>query len=606
MGCDVLAGFTGQRSHLLKESVEAPSVGDPLPVVDSGLLGKDPGDGAAAFLPRELPVRAVATVGLGAAAVRIATAGASLGEAALADKADICDAGLGLLIVGPAPLEASLDLRFRKPRLRHRQVAYLTPMGRRPTTGRGALGEFERYLERARRRRAGLGELERESTARSRQIARLELQAHLRSRGDGDVGDALVLEGPDGPLRLAYKKRHTRRIVTIVGELTITRVGYAAPGRPSIHPLDAELELPARSYSYEVQRHLARAAVCGPFDEAVHVVAELTGVVVPKRSAEQIILDAAADVDSFYERRAGGGTLASADLLVGAIDCKGIPMVKPAPAERVVRRKKGEKPNKKKMATVAAVFACSPRRRTPDSVVASLFCEGPPRRGARKRPKDKRVWASLLAGKDNVINEVREEMTRRDPDRLHTWVIVTDGERALQRLVTATFTDVTLVLDLLHVMEKLWKVGNALHAEGSPEAIAFVRERARRVLCGEVSQVVKGLRSIVTKRGLKGEKAQTLTEVANYLYANRQRMRYDLYLKRGWPIASGAVEGACKCLVRDRFERSGMRWTPHMAEAMLKLRAVYLSGDWDAYWHWHIQQDQLRLYRKDTWLLDAK
>lgn len=479
-------------------------------------------------------------------------------------------------------------------------------MGRGPRTGRGALSELERYLESARRRRAGLSELERQSVTKTRQIARLELQAHLRSRGDGDIGDALVLEGPDGPLRLAYKKRHTRRIVTTVGELSLTRVGYATPGHPSIHPLDAELQLPARSYSYEVQRHLARAAVCGPFDEALHMVAELTGVTVPKRSAEQIVVDAAADADGFYEGRAGGAKLAPGDLVVGAIDCKGIPMVKPAPAERVVRRKKGEKPNKKKMATVAAVFACAPRRRTPDGVVRSLFCEGPARRHSRKRPKDKRVWASLLAGKDSVITEARAEMTRRDPDRRHTWVIVTDGERALQRRVTTSFTDVTLVLDLLHVTEKLWKVGNALHAEGSPEAIAFVRERARRILNGEVSQVVKGFRSIVTKRGLKGEKAKTLTEVANYLYANRQRMRYDLYLKRGWPIASGAVEGACKCLVRDRFERSGMRWTPDMAEAMLKLRAVYLSGDWDAYWPWHVQQDQLRLYKKDTWRLDAK
>jgi hypothetical protein len=478
-------------------------------------------------------------------------------------------------------------------------------MGRRPTTGRGALGELERYLEGARRRRAGLSELERQSVARSRQIARLSLQAHLRSRGDGDVGDALVVEGPDGPLRLAYKKRHARRIVTLVGELTITRVGYAAPGQPSIHPLDAELELPARSFSYEVQRQLARAAVCGPFDEAVHVVAEMTGVTVPKRSAEQIVADAAADVDGFYQGRAGA-ELTPGDLLVGAIDCKGIPMVKPTPAERVVRRKKGQKPNKKKMATVAAVFACAPRRRTPESVVRSLFCEEPPSRRSHKRPKDKRVWASLLAGKDSVIAEVHAEMTSRDPDRRHTWVIVTDGERALQRRVAKNFTDVTLVLDLLHVMDKLWKVGNALHAEGSPEAIAFVRERASRILHGEVSQVVKGFRSIVTKRKLKGEKAKTLTEVANYLYANRGRMHYDLYLRRGWPIASGAVEGACKCLVRDRFERSGMRWTPEMAEAMLKLRAVYLSGDWDAYWRWHIQQDQLRLYKKDTWRLARK
>ncbi|MDA8357598.1 MAG: ISKra4 family transposase [Actinomycetota bacterium] len=415
-------------------------------------------------------------------------------------------------------------------------------MGRAPTTGRGALGDLERYLERARRRRAGLSELERSSVTKSRQIARLSLQKHLRSRGDGDVGDALVIEGEDGPLRLAYKKRHSRRIVSLVGELSISRVGYAAPGHPSIHPLDAELCLPARSYSYEVQAKLARAAVCGPFDEAVHVVAELTGVAVPKRSAEQIILDAAADVDSFYERRAGGAKLTAGDLLLGAIDCKGIPMVKPTPAAPVVRRKKGEKPNKKKMATVAAVFATAPRRRTPDAVVASLFREAPPRRGPHKRPKDKRVWASLLAGKDSVITEVREEMTRRDPDRRHTWVTVTDGERALQRRVTASFTDATLVLDLLHVMEKLWKVGNALHPEGSPEAIAFVRERARRILHGQVSQVVKGFRSIVTKRKLKGQKAKTLTEVANYLYANRTRMRYDIYLANGWPIASGSVE----------------------------------------------------------------
>ena len=68
----------------------------------------------------------------------------------------------------------------------------------------------------------------------------------------------------------------------------------------------------------------------------------------------------------------------------------------------------------------------------------------------------------------------------------------------------------------------------------------------------------------------------------------------------------GSVEGACTNLVRDRFERSGMRWSPEMAEAMLKLRAVYLSGDYDAYWEWHIQQDQNRLRPKGQWLLAQK
>ena len=73
-------------------------------------------------------------------------------------------------------------------------------------------------------------------------------------------------------------------------------------------------------------------------------------------------------------------------------------------------------------------------------------------------------------------------------------------------------------------------------------------------------------------------------------------MCYNEYLANGWPIASGPVEGACKNLIKDRMERSGMRWTEQMAEAIVQLRAVYLSGDFDRYWQFHIDQDQRRLY----------
>jgi len=117
------------------------------------------------------------------------------------------------------------------------------------------------------------------------------------------------------------------------------------------------------------------------------------------------------------------------------------------------------------------------------------------------------------------------------------------------------------------MLEKLWRVAYVFHPEGSPKATAFVRERAERILGGGVSQVVKGFGQMVTKRHLTGVKAKTLHEVADYYYANRDRMRYNSYLANGWPIASGAAEGACKNLVRDRFERSCMRWTFDMAEA---------------------------------------
>ena len=67
------------------------------------------------------------------------------------------------------------------------------------------------------------------------------------------------------------------------------------------------------------------------------------------------------------------------------------------------------------------------------------------------------------------------------------------------------------------------------------------------------------------------------------------------------PIATGSVEGACKNLIKDRMERSGMRWTRSMAEAIVKLRASYLSGDFDTYWNFYVTQDQQRLYPQGRW-----
>ena len=467
-----------------------------------------------------------------------------------------------------------------------------------------ALMDLESFLADAAEARLGFGEVETTSERKGRELLRVALQGHLDGRGSGDVGAAIVVDGPSGALRLSYKRTHKRRLLSIFGEVKIDRVGYGAPGAVSVHPLDAELRLPGRSYSYEVCRRLVRLAVLGPFGEAVDLLAEAPGVKIAKRAAEQIVVEAAVDFDSFYASREGVHP-GEGEILVGSIDGKGVPMVKPAPAVKVVRRKRGEKPNKKRMATVGTVYSQAPRVRTPQEVVDSLFASSGEARphSQHERRANRRVWASLEAGKDAFICDVKAEMCRRDPDRRHPWVIVTDGERALQRRVRSSFTDVTLVLDVFHALEKLWPVAYVFHAEGSPEAEAFVKARALRLLSGGVSQVVKGLRQMATKHRLRGEKAKTVRGTADYYYANRAHMAYDRYLSAGWPIGSGSVEAACKCLVRERMERSGMRWCPTGAEAMLKLRAVHLSGDLEEYWSWYIQQDQQRLYPQGDWRL---
>jgi len=136
-----------------------------------------------------------------------------------------------------------------------------------------------------------LDEIEREQEKRGREVHRLMLQAHIQARGTGDVGPAIELaptEGGQG-IRLGERREHECHQTTIFGEVAVNRLGYSRAGHPAIHPLDEELALPEDSFSYEIQRRAIKAAVQGPFDEAIERVEESTGVAIPKRSAERIV-----------------------------------------------------------------------------------------------------------------------------------------------------------------------------------------------------------------------------------------------------------------------------------------------------------------------------
>lgn len=468
--------------------------------------------------------------------------------------------------------------------------------------------ELEAWLYCAQAHSLALRDVEIQEQQRGRELLRLLLQAHVDNRGEGNVAPAIRVYGPHSPvdgLLYSHRRKHARRLVSVFGQILIRRIGYGREGSRSIHPLDEQLQLPGRKYSYEIQRLLVKWAVQGPFDEAVDALYEATGTKIPKRSAEKVLIDAAADFHCFYEQRQGRAeTEATGSILVGSIDCKGIPMLKSELAVRKARRGKGEKAQKKKMATVASVFTQQPYVRTPEEVIQSLFPTVEQQSRSREKgggPERKRVWASLEAGKDWFISDVKREMDGRDPRGIKTRVVVTDGERALQRRACQIIKDAVLVADLLHVLEKLWTAAHALYGEGTDSAVQFVRQRALWILQGRVCQVIKGLRQIVTKRRLRGQKARALLTAASYYDNNRALMNYHEYLAEGLPIASGSVEGACKNLIKDRMERSGMRWSSAGAEAMVKMRAIYLSKDLEEYWSWHIAQEQRRLYSSLRW-----
>jgi hypothetical protein len=346
----------------------------------------------------------------------------------------------------------------------------------------------------------------------------------------------------------------------------------------------------------------------------VTAVKSTTGGEIPKQQVREAVVRAAQDFDAFYEGReqqAQEEVNASGQVLVLTTDGKGVPMRREALREQTRRAaeskphkldkrlSRGEKRHRKRMATVASVYTVAPMVRTPEQVMRTLApVRDASEKQVRPRPENKRVWASVEKPVETVIEEAFEEGERRDPGYQKKWCAVVDGNkpqlRLLQKYARRFGVALTIVLDIIHVAEYLWKAVLAFHAEGSRELEDWVGERLLEVLRGRASQVAAGMRRSATLRGLSAAKRAPVDTCANYLLKYGRYMRYDQYLADGLPIASGVVEGACRHLVKDRMERGGARWGLAGAEAVLRLRALRSSGDFEEYWQFHETQEHKR------------
>jgi hypothetical protein len=430
----------------------------------------------------------------------------------------------------------------------------------------------------------------------------------FRLSGTGDVGEQVQL--PDGSTAARLEELHTRPYRSVFGDFTLNRTCYGSREGQKITfvPLDNRLQLPEGGYSYILQRWDATLGSESAFARVAATVKDILKIEQPVGSLEQNIRHMAASVEPFRQSRPLPEAADEGELFVASADGKGVVIRRgPGDPPPKAHRDKGDKANKKRMAIVGAIHSVDRYKRTPEEVTAALFRD-PRRPGepvpARPVPVGKHVWARLSQAPDGSIDEpiktvfswLGEELNRRNPSKSKEVVSIMDGQESLWDGLSHVDGEVIEILDILHVTPRLWQATHLFHKEGTTEAREFVRERVLRVLCGEVKGVVKGLRRMGTTHGLAGSKKKNLRTICNYLEKNADRMRYDEYLRKGYPIASGVIEGACRHYVKDRMERAGMRWVKKGAQAMLDVRSEFLNGDWQKFQQFRIEREAERLY----------
>lgn len=406
---------------------------------------------------------------------------------------------------------------------------------------------------------------------------------------------------PDGtPLK--YHDQRPTTYFSVFGKVQFQRPYFHAPGQAGLCPLDAELSLPPRCYSDLLRDWAGYCISDESYGESIKVLQRILGLSLSKRALETGVQEDAAEVEAFYAQKAAPPPESEGSLLVVQADGKGVPMRRAEATAPPARRGKGEKRTQKKEAVVTTVYTIAPYPRTPQEVVAALLHEPggeaaapptPPAPSPRPAPVGKEVRATL-AGKAVAFDRLARRAARREGAHLQQRVALTDGAEPLQEQCGAKLPKFTLVLDVIHASEYLWDAANAVLGETHPERTRWVGERLLQVLSGQTSAVLQTLEELALSA--PAAQREVLKRTIGYYRRNLPFMHYDEYLAQGWPIGTGAIEGACGHLVKDRMEGSGMHWTPAGAQAVLDLRAVRINDDWDAYQHFRRQRQHQRLY----------
>ncbi len=401
-----------------------------------------------------------------------------------------------------------------------------------------------------------------------------------------------------------------RGLASVFGPVRVTRMAYRHGHEENLYPADARSVMPGDPYSMGLRALTAFHLASAGYGQAQEIIEDRTGVRIGHAQLSGIARDLAAWTDDFYEERSRDAEeeeQPASDVIMMQGDGKGIAM-RPE-HRRNAGKQDGTRPGIKKMAEIVAVADFTPAVREPEDIAAP-----PARRKAHPGPeaRDKWVSASVTESIEDMIAAAFGEADRRDPERVRQRVFLVDGNKQQLAAIAACAEErgmkVPVLIDYIHVSGYIGKAAAALHPGDPVAAGQWADGQLLRVLHGRAKAVAATLASVAAKTRANPRKRHLdltdLDRAVTYLNNNQQHMKYDKALEKGWPIATGMIEGACRFVIEDRFGITGARWSPGGAEDILKIRAVVVNGDLDDYMRFYKQryrgEHHLARYDEDT------
>ena len=455
-------------------------------------------------------------------------------------------------------------------------------------------------------------------------LGRTFLECFIAESGSGYEEGSPPLSEMGAPMKYKGIPTPFSPYMSIFGEIRIPRAAYQHPSGGYVYPIDAHLNLPESKFSYLLQKWLQASAVEMDFQTAVDRFNEIFDASFLPEVPQRLGFPISAYVQAFYEQDDAPEAETEGSHIAVSADGKGVRILRLERddlVEEVVskaRLGKGEKRGVKKESMVTVDFSFNPEDRDAREVLKALLKKQTQkeREQAKQERKQRREQGlpepraalnphrrATLKGKQEAFSRMIEHVIKRDPTGEKRIIALLDGDPALETMLKAQVKAYdledrldALILDIIHASDYVWDVGTALYGEKGPQRIRWVEQKLYAILQGKVGRVIGGLKQMRTKNNLRKAQDKAIQKTLTYFENHRHMMAYDIYLEKGYPIATGLVEGTCGSLVEDRMEHSGMRWSIAGAQAVLEQRAVRKNNDWEDFWTFYIDAEKGRLF----------
>lgn len=399
--------------------------------------------------------------------------------------------------------------------------------------------------------------------------------------------------------RYQRKEPKSRLFGTFFGKVRYWRTYMHAPGG-GFHPLDRALRMPKDGFSHLLVSLMARLATKMSYAQVTGILELFLRWSPSQTTVEDAVLGLGRRTETWFEQAPVPEH--DGEVLVIQIDSKATPTateeelakrrgprdpqrIQDSPRHRGRQKRERNGPPKRR-----AKGDHSKNGRAAHLVVMYSLRHGEDAKGRPllKGPVNRRVYASY-APKRHAFAIARREADQRGftQDAGKTIQLVTDGDEDLAHYKAEFLPEAQHTLDVHHAMEYVYDAGQSFYPEGSKELHDWADRQRDRLYGGYGADMLKEIRSKLaaipkTGPGTKGKRERAETAV-NYLAKRQPMMNYDELIAQDLEIGSGAVEGAVRYVIGQRFDCAGMRWVRESSEPLLQLRCIEINGQWEEF-----------------------